>query len=187
MGEVNYPGTYAIQNNSERVTQLLERAGGPKLNGYLPNALFRRGGERIALDIQKIVENPSLESNIILEEGDTLFIPERSELVRIDGAVLNPSVVNYSKGFSYDDYLSQAGGYGDRALRSRVYVTYANGYTERTRKFLFFNIRPKIQPGSVISVPYKPKDERRSDLTGPVILSFTSTLILAAVTLISRL
>lgn len=187
MGEVNYPGTYAIQNNSERVTQLLERAGGPKLNGYLPNALFRRGGERIALDIQKIVENPSLESNIILEEGDTLFIPERSELVRIDGAVLNPSVVNYSKGFNYDDYLSQAGGYGERAMKSRVYVTYANGYTERTRKFLFFNIRPKIQPGSVISVPYKPKDERRSDLTGPVILSFTSTLILAAVTLISRL
>jgi polysaccharide export outer membrane protein len=187
LGEINYPGTYAIQNNSERVTQLLERAGGPKLNGYLPNAVFRRGGERIALDIQKIVENPSLESNIILEEGDTLFIPERSELVRIDGAVLNPSVVNYSKGFSYEDYLSQAGGYGDRAMKSRVYVTYANGYTERTRKFLFFNIRPKIQPGSVISVPYKPKDERRSDLTGPVILSFTSTLILAAVTLISRL
>ncbi|AXE16429.1 sugar transporter [Runella rosea] len=187
LGEVNYPGTYAIQNNSERVTQLLERAGGPKLNGYLPNAVFRRGGERIALDIQKIVENPALESNIILEEGDTLFIPERSELVRIDGAVLNPSVVNYSKGFNYDDYLSQAGGYGERAMKSRVYVTYANGYTERTRKFLFFNIRPKIQPGSVISVPYKPKDERRSDLTGPVILSFTSTLILAAVTLISRL
>ncbi|WP_229598167.1 SLBB domain-containing protein [Runella aurantiaca] len=187
LGEVNYPGTYAIQNNSERVTQLLERAGGPKLNGYLPNAVFRRDGGRIALDIQRIVDNPALESNIILEEGDTIFVPERSELVRIDGAVLNPSVVNYSKGFSYENYLSQAGGYGDRAMKSRVYVTYANGYTERTRKFLFFNIRPKIQPGSVISVPYKPKDERRSDLTGPVILSFTSTLILAAVTLISRL
>ncbi len=186
-GEVNYPGTYAIQNNSERITQLLERAGGPKSSGYLPNALFRRSGERIALDIQQIVENPSLESNIILEEGDTIYVPERSELVRIEGAVLNPSTVNFSKGFNYSDYLSQAGGYGDRARKSKVYVTYANGYTERSRKFFFFNVRPRIQPGSTIFVPYKPKDERRSDLTGPVILSFTSTLILAAVTLISRL
>lgn len=187
LGEVNYPGTYAIQNNSERITQLLERAGGPKSSGYLPNALFRRSGERIALDIQQIVENPSLESNIILEEGDTIYIPERSELVRIEGAVLNPSTVNFSKGFNYSDYLSQAGGYGDRARKSKVYVTYANGYTERSKKFFFFNVRPRIQPGSTIFVPYKPKDDRRSDLTGPVLLSFTSTLILAAVTLLSRL
>lgn len=187
LGEVNYPGTYAIQNNSERITQLLDRAGGPKSTGYLPNALFRRAGERIALDIQQIVENPSLESNIILEEGDTIYIPERSELVRIEGAVLNPSTVNFSKGFNYSDYLSQAGGYGDRAKKSKVYVTYANGYTERSKKFFFFNVRPRIQPGSTIFVPYKPKDDRRSDLTGPVLLSFTSTLILAAVTLLSRL
>ncbi|AEI50312.1 SLBB domain-containing protein [Runella slithyformis] len=187
LGEVNYPGTYAIQNSGERITQLIERAGGPKSTGYLPNAIFRRSGERIALDIQRVVENPSLESNIILEEGDTIYIPERSELVRIEGAVLNPSTVNFSKGFTYSNYLSQAGGYGDRAKKSRVYVTYANGYTERSRKFLFFNVRPRIQPGSIITVPYKPKDERRSDLTGPVILSFTGTLILAAVTLISRL
>ncbi len=184
MGEVNYPGTYAIQNNSERITQLLERAGGPKLNGYLPNAIFRRAGERIALDIQQVVANPSLESNIILEEGDTIYIPERSELVRIEGAVLNPSIVNFSKGFSYSDYLSQAGGYGDRARKSQVYITYANGYTERTRKFLFFNIRPKVQPGSVITVPYKPKDDRRSDLTGPVIMSFFGTVVIALATLL---
>ncbi len=187
MGEVLYPGTYAIQSNSERVNQLLERAGGPKPSGYLPNAVFRRSGERIALDIQQIVENPSLESNIILEEGDTLYIPERSETVRIEGAVLNPSVVNFSKGSNFSDYLSQAGGYGDRAKKSKVYITYANGYTSRTKKFLFFNVRPKVQPGSTITVPYKPKNERTSDITGPVILSFTSTLIIAAVTLLSRI
>lgn len=184
LGEVMYPGAYAIRNNNERVSQLIERAGNLKPTGYLPNAIFRRGGERVALDIEKVVANPGHESNIILEEGDTLIIPEQSSTVRIAGAVLNPSVVNYSNGANFQNYLSQAGGYGDRAEKRKVFVTYANGYTERTRKFLFFNVYPKIKPGSAITVPYKPKDERRSDLTGPVILSFFGTVVIALATLL---
>ncbi|MCU0340254.1 MAG: SLBB domain-containing protein [Spirosomaceae bacterium] len=184
LGEVMYPGQYAIKNNSERIHHLIERAGGVKPTGYLPNAIFRRGGERVALDIEKIVNNPAVESNIILEEADTLIIPEQSFTVRIAGAVLNPSVVNFAAGASFQDYLSQAGGYGERAEKRKVFVTYANGYTERTRKFLFFNIYPKIKPGSSITVPYKPKDDRRSDLTGPVIMSFFGTVVIALATLL---
>ncbi|MFN8346789.1 MAG: SLBB domain-containing protein [Spirosomataceae bacterium] len=183
-GEVNYSGTYAIANNTERISSIIDRAGGIKPSAYLEGAHLLRQGEKVAIDIQKIIEDPTIEGNLTLVDGDSLFIPKRSELVRIYGAVLNPSIVNYSKSFRYKDYLSQAGGYEERAIKSKVYVSSANGYTQRTRHFLFFKIYPKISPGATIYVPTKPIDNTKSDITGPVLLSFTSTLIIALVTLL---
>jgi polysaccharide biosynthesis/export protein len=183
-GEVNYTGTYAIANNTERINNIIERAGGIKSSAYLEGAHLLRQGEKVAIDIRQIIEDPSIEGNLTLVDGDSLFIPKRSELVRIFGAVLNPSMVNYSKSFRYQDYLSQAGGYESRAIKRKVYVSNANGYTQRTRQFLFFRIYPKISPGATIYVPSKPIDTTKSDITGPVLLSFTSTLIIALITLL---
>ncbi|WP_037302005.1 SLBB domain-containing protein [Runella limosa] len=184
MGEVNYPGTYAIVNTDEKISNLLERTGGIKATGYLPGALFQRKGARIGIDIAQIMNNPSVEGNITLEDGDTLIVPKRSEIVTIGGAVLNPSSINFTKGYDFQDYLSQAGGYNERAQRGRAFITYANGFTQRTRKFLFFKVYPKVEPGATIYVPFKPADDKRSDITAPVILSFTSTLIIALATIL---
>lgn len=184
MGEVNYPGTYAIVNTDEKISNLLERTGGIKVTGYLPGALFQRKGARIGIDIAQIMNNPSVEGNITLEDGDTLIVPKRSEIVSIGGAVLNPSSINFTKGYDFRDYLSQAGGYDERAQRGRAFITYANGFTQRTRKFIFFKVYPKVEPGATIYVPFKPIDDKRSDITAPVILSFTSTLIIALATIL---
>lgn len=184
MGEVNYPGTYAIVNTDEKISNLLDRTGGIKATGYLPGALFQRKGARIGIDIAQVMNNPSVEGNITLEDGDTLIVPKRSEIVSIAGAVLNPSSINFTKGYDFRDYLSQAGGYDERAQRGRAFITYANGFTQRTRKFIFFKVYPKVEPGATIYVPFKPIDDKRSDITAPVILSFTSTLIIALATIL---
>jgi len=184
VGEVNFPGAYAIVNNVEKISALIERAGGIKAGGYLPGAVLRRKGERVAIDIDEIMKNPDVSGNIHLENGDSLFIPERPETVRIAGAILNPSVINYDSKFNFQHYLSQSGGFGKDSEKKKVYVTYANGYTERTKKFLFFKKYPKIEPGSTITVPFKVQNNSKSDLTGPVILSFTGTLITALILLL---
>jgi protein involved in polysaccharide export with SLBB domain len=185
-GEVKYPGTYSIVSQNEKISSLIARSGGIKPTGYLEGAYLSRKNERVSLDIAQAVKNENAESNIQLENGDSLVIPERQQTVRIKGNVLNPSIVNFNSQYGYEDYLSQAGGYADRAIKRKVFVTYANGYTERTRHFLFFRINPKIQPGSVITIPGKPIDDRKSDLTAPVILSFTSALITAMVLLFRK-
>lgn len=184
LGEVIYPGTYAIVNNTERISSLIERSGGIRSSAYLDGAILRRRGERVALQIKNIIEQPAIESNLTLQNEDTLIIPRQSELVRVTGAVLNTSILNYSKDFNFNAYLSQAGGYGDRAHKSKVYVRYVNGYAARTKHFLFFRFHPKIEPGSTIFVPYKPKNDRKSDLSAPVLLSFFGTLAIAAATLL---
>ncbi len=183
-GEVKYPGVYAIVGQNEKISNLITRSGGIKPTGYLEGAYLTRKGERVGLDLLEAVNNETAESNIQLENGDSLTIPERQQTVRVAGYVLNPSVVNFNSRFVYNDYLSQAGGYADGATKRKVYVTYANGYTKRTQHFLFFRLNPKILPGSIVTVPGKPKEDKKSDLTAPVILSFTGTLITALILLL---
>jgi polysaccharide export outer membrane protein len=147
LGEIVYPGSYTILNNFERISDLIPKVGGLKPEANLSGARFYRNGEQIAIDLKAVEKTPSLSSNLLLLSGDSLRIPRKTEIVRINGGVFNPSVTNFDPHFSYKTYISQAGGYSERAWKSRVYVTYPNGRTYRTTKFLFFKSYPKIQRG----------------------------------------
>lgn len=160
-GEVLYPGNYTIKNNFERISDLLPKIGGLKPGANLNSARFYRKGDQVAITISEILKNPNLPSNLLLEDGDNLVIPKKSEVVKIQGGVYNPSLVNYDKKFAFGDYISQAGGFGERARKNRVYVSYPNGRTHRTKQFLFFRSFPKVEPGSVVTVPEKePRNEQ---------------------------
>jgi len=179
LGEVKYPGNYTILNNFERISDLFPKAGGLKPEAYLEGARFYRGNELVAVDLRKITSQPSLSSNLLLLPGDTLIIPTKSETVRIQGGVQNPSLVNFDKRFSFGEYISQAGGFGEYAWKSRVYVSYPNGRTHRTKKFLFIRSYPRVDPGSIVTVPIKaPKTETKMS-TGERIglFSLISTLV----------
>jgi uncharacterized Zn ribbon protein len=63
----------------------------------------------------------------LLEDGDVLRIPERSNLVLVNGEVLFPNAMVYDRNASVDDYVSRAGGYNQGADRARVVVMRQNG------------------------------------------------------------
>lgn len=179
LGEVTYPGNYTIKSNFERISDIFPKVGGVKEGAYLPGARFLRNRELIAVDIRKVIEKPSVASNLLLIHGDTLFIPRRSETVRIQGGVQNPSVINYDDAFSYKDYISQAGGYIENSWKNRVYVSYPNGKTFRTKKFLFIRSYPKVEPGSTVHVPVKLQNQRQERTPGEKIafFSFLTSLV----------
>jgi len=186
-GEVKHPGNYAILNRTERISNLIERAGGLKAGAYLPGAQYRRFGELVATDIRTVLENPNIEENLLLKGGDTLYIPGRSEIVKIEGAVLNPSATSFETGFNFNDYISQAGGYTDNARRSKAYVIYPSGRKDRTRRFLWIKSHPDIEPGSVIMVPFKPLDTNKTTPGERVALfSLVGTMLIATLNLIYR-
>lgn len=163
-GEVRFSGAYAIQSRNERISDLIRRAGGLKPEAFLPAARFTRAGNLVAVDLEDILRRPDQAANLRLEAGDAVFIPKRTELVRIQGAVVNPATVNYERGLRFRDYLSRAGGFDDEARRSRTFVTRANGTSERTRKRLFFNKYPRIETGSTITIPARDRrNDRRAD------------------------
>ncbi|GAB3732862.1 SLBB domain-containing protein [Spirosoma lituiforme] len=186
-GEVMQPGNYAIANRQERIGDVIQRAGGLKPEAYLAGAQFRRNGQIIGNDLRNLVADPGGEENLLLQNRDTLYIPRRSEVVTVQGAVLNPSSISYKADYSFDDYISEAGGFTDNARKSKAYVNYPNGRKDRTHRFLFFTSRPHVEPGSTIVIPFKPIDSARISPAERIgILSLLATVSIALINVMLR-
>lgn len=122
-----------------------------KATGSLPSVKE----ESIGIKLAVILKSPGSFEDLVLQEGDIIRIPKRLETVQVNGEVLYPTTVKYGKGLSFVDYVSHSGGFTTKSLRKSSYIKYPNGSVDRTRKFMFFNIYPKVQPGSEIYVPVR--------------------------------
>jgi protein involved in polysaccharide export with SLBB domain len=93
-----------------------------------------------------------------LEEGDTLFIPERPSSVQVMGSVYNPGSYIYAPRFSLSQYLKKSGGVDQYADEGEVYILKMDGtaVSRRSRSsFFIFNwiTSPSLDPGDTIVVP----------------------------------
>jgi protein involved in polysaccharide export with SLBB domain len=66
--------------------------------------------------------NPIDHSEMILRDGDSVFVPFATGMVSVTGAVVSPGLVRYRDGQSVDYYIAQAGGFGYDADRDRIVV-----------------------------------------------------------------
>jgi len=103
----------------------------------------------------------------------------------VQGAVNSPTAVLYKRGAGLDYYISNAGGYTRNADRGRVHVRYANGAGRTTQRTVFFRTQPEPEPGSVVTVPLTPTEER-TDMRALIsdvaqIVGVLATVILVAV------
>ncbi len=103
----------------------------------------------VGIHLDKALEHPGSDDDIILREGDRLVVPEYTGTVKINGNVMYPNTVAYSEGKNYKWYVNQAGGYGNRAKKSRTYILYQNGTVSKAKG------GTKIEPGCEIIVPTK--------------------------------
>ena len=105
----------------------------------------------VGIELDKALANPGSDYDLVLTEGDVLFVPEYVGTVAISGAVLFPNTVSYREGAKIGDYIDQAGGYAHRARKKAKIVVYMNGTIARVRSMQ----NTKIAPGCEIVVPYK--------------------------------
>ncbi|MBA4853649.1 SLBB domain-containing protein [Emticicia sp. BO119] len=152
-GEVNYPGAYIIESKTERLSDLIDRAGGLRSEAYIAGSRLYRNDKLIFVDFEKALKNKKTASNLLLENGDRVEISKERQTVSINGQVLNPTRVAYQPNFSFGEYIAQAGGFTDSAFVKKTYVQYANGSTDRTRSFFGIKVYPKVQQGMSIYVP----------------------------------
>ncbi len=118
--------------------------------------------EMVGIDLMAILQNPGGSNDLILQEGDVLSIPKELQTVRMRGELLYPTTTRYRASAGFKNYISNAGGFTEKSRKAGSYVVYANGDVERTKKFLFFNVYPKIEPGAEIIVPRKPDQQPMS-------------------------
>lgn len=105
----------------------------------------------VGISLERALRNPGSDYDMVLREGDVLFIPEYVSTVKINGAVMYPNTVLYKAGEGYRYYINQAGGFGNDAKKRRAYVVYMNGTVSRLKN----NNAKSIEPGCEIIVPTK--------------------------------
>lgn len=150
-----HPGKYALLHPGERLSSVVERAGGFKENAYIVGGRFYRSKDsvgRVGVDLERALDKPKGKANIPLVGGDSIFVPERLNTVKVIGEVGFETSLLHKDGASVQYYIESAGGFTRRSEKDRVVVQYANGETSRDG---YFNRKPDA--GSVIYVPQGPE------------------------------
>lgn len=109
----------------------------------------------VGINLEEVLANPGGEADIVLQEGDVVYIPEYQNTVKVSGNVLYPNTVTYKEGMRVKDYIAMAGGYGFEAKKSRAFIVYMNGTVAKAKK----NSRKIVEPGCEIIIPQKRKQE----------------------------
>jgi protein involved in polysaccharide export with SLBB domain len=98
-------------------------------------------------------------ADVILQDGDELIIPKKTNYVMVGGQVYNPIAVNYAVGKSARWYLSQAGGITQIGDKNAAFVIRADGsvLSAKNNSNLWSGdpLNAVLKPGDSIVVPEK--------------------------------
>ncbi|MFH0799357.1 MAG: SLBB domain-containing protein [Pseudomonadota bacterium] len=111
LGEVIQPGTYRVAA-SERLSEVIRRAGGLTVNGSERNIeLRRKGGGVQHVDLLGYSLLGKLQDNPYLTDNDVVFVPLRSKVVQVVGAVKRPETYELTSEKSLEDVMELSGGF----------------------------------------------------------------------------
>ncbi|NUO47493.1 MAG: hypothetical protein HOV80_01410 [Polyangiaceae bacterium] len=189
LGEVRFPGAYALVAKGERLADLIARAGGLTPQADADGIIFTRTRDsvgRIGVELSAALRNARSNDNLILRDGDIIEIPPFNSIVTIKGAVNSPSTVAYVPGKGIDYYIGAAGGASRTADEHRAYVVQPGGKRETVqRHFGMTTSMPRPRPGSIVTVPEFDQEARKNSLAlmGSIAQVLASTVaIVIAVT-----
>lgn len=152
-GEVKYPGVYSVLYPGENLKSLIERAGGFTDRAFIPGVQYTRNGRQVVGDFSQVLLDEN--HDILLQNEDSIFIPQYPGTVSVTGNVRNPGLVQYNEGWSVRRYVEAAGGFDFEAAKRRTVIYYPGGNAQRKRWLR----KTAVPEGSVIFVPEKPERE----------------------------
>ncbi|MEO5579500.1 MAG: SLBB domain-containing protein, partial [Gemmatimonadaceae bacterium] len=112
-GEVRYPGEYSLRTKTEKVLDVIRRAGGLTPEAYADGVTFYRRQDsvgRIGIALPEVLRAERSRDNLQLVDGDSIFIPRFNAVVNVKGAVNSPVAVTYVPGADLEYYVRAAGG-----------------------------------------------------------------------------
>jgi polysaccharide export outer membrane protein len=113
---------------------------------------------RLVIDLQSLL-NGNAVVNVVLEDGDVLYVPGQSQSINVIGEVYVPTSHLYSASLSFEDYISKSGGTKSLADDDRIYIIRADGSVKlpgRGVDFWFGTAGENVGvlPGDTIVVPF---------------------------------
>ncbi|MEN8008036.1 MAG: SLBB domain-containing protein, partial [Candidatus Krumholzibacteriota bacterium] len=145
IGRATRPGSYELSSASTILTALYA-AGGPTDQGSFRDIRLVRGDKTVAnLDLYRYLMGGGRDMDALLQEGDTVFIPERGTGVSIAGAVRRPMHYEMKDGQGLADLIGYSGGFTPTAAPGIIHI----------RRILPLDQRQPGQPDHVfLDVPF---------------------------------
>ena len=131
----------------------------------------------VGIDLVEIMKNPHSEIDPVLQDGDVVIIPQLMTTVSVSGSVRKPNTVVYNPTMKLKDYISEAGGYAERARKSGTFILYPNGHIKELGKSASAK---EIIGGSKIIVPQKAKSHWNIGTTLSTVTTSVSMLAVIA-------
>lgn len=131
----------------------------------------------VGIDLVQIMKNPHSEIDPVLHDGDVIIIPQLMTTVSVSGSVRKPNTVVYNPSMKLKDYISEAGGYAERARKSGTFILYPNGHIKELGRSASAK---EIIGGSKIIVPQKAKSQWNIGTTLSTVTTSVSMLAVIA-------
>ena len=121
-GEVAQAGAYQLASVAT-VTNALYAAGGLTVLGSLREIkVQKRSGVEVSLDLYPYLLNGDVSGDVILEQGDVVFVPVKGRRVQLRGSVVRPAYYELDADDDLIDVLNEAEGFAPEANRQRVTI-----------------------------------------------------------------
>jgi protein involved in polysaccharide export with SLBB domain len=111
---------------------------------------------RLVINLRKIIKGPVYSpDNVVLRNGDALYVPKFEQEVTVIGEVQDPTSHLFNPNLSRSAYIRLSGGLTSEADRKHIYVVRADGsvVTGGHSSFWFSHSGTQIRPGDTIVVP----------------------------------
>ena len=127
MGEVKYPGTYALSSFSS-VFHALYQAGGVSDIGSLRRVQLVRNGRQVTeVDVYAFIMKGKIQDDIHLQEGDVVIVPAYEAMVKVNGNVKRPMRFEMKNGEALSNLIRYFGGFTAEAYTRSLRVVSQNG------------------------------------------------------------
>ena len=175
LDNANISGALLYRKKSNYLREkILHQLKSDTANKQQQDSLLLNTEEPVSIDLNKALQNKNSKYDVVLQENDIIYIPEVNPFVTVQGKVQSPLKIAYDKDHSsLSYYLDKAGGFGVRPWRKRIFVTYPNGRSKRTKNFFFMHFYPTVEEGSTITVPDRPEGK---DMGNTFIQVLTATI-----------
>jgi polysaccharide export outer membrane protein len=165
LGEVNRPGAYKLEPGS-RVLDAISLAGGFNKTASLGVIKLTRGEKVQALDLEAVLSGGNLAGNILVQDGDVIYVPETLIEVNIVGEVKRPGRYELQRGVKLTDLLAEAGGLTMTAAVIGEYTTATDKELINLKDLLAGKTgNPVLKDGDML---YIPESRARITINGEV-------------------
>ena len=124
-------------------------------NGIISRLRASRSQGRLVIDLSAVLQGDK-DTDLLVKDGDTLFIPDIPYSVSVSGEIQFPTSHLHNEKLDLNDYLKRSGGFTANADEERTFVVKANGSVLSNSSNAWFSKSKRtnaIEPGDFIVVP----------------------------------